>query len=189
LVAVRRWNRGIVRRVLTVSESPSAEVRIPVSKGRIGVLALAAAVAILAAGCASNPCSSRGGGAGSCKAILKFRHRLYLGTAVRIHSHKSGHVTASEPRLHKIGVAVQPACIDTNCRSSADVPEHFEVGRIEGVDPTIAIVMRWGFIYVRPGVAADRRSIERLIQPDGRPGATGWSHLTAGEPRTRGSSL
>ena len=128
------------------------------SKGRIGVVAVVAAVAILAAGCASNPCGSRGG-AGSCVAILKSRHRLYLGTAVRIHSHRSGHATASEPRLHKIGVAVQPACIDTNCSSSADVPEHVEVARIEGVDPTSAIVMlRWGFIYVRPGVAADRRS-------------------------------
>jgi hypothetical protein len=90
LVADLRWNRGIFRRVLTVPIGLSAEVRIPASKGLVGVLAVAAAVALLAAGCASNPCGSRGGGAGLCKAVLKFRHRLYLGTAVRIHSHKIG---------------------------------------------------------------------------------------------------
>jgi len=138
-----------------------------VTKGRIGVLMVGAALGIFAGVCSSGAVSSSGA---SCKAILKFRHRVYLGTAVRIQSLKSGRLIAANPGLRKIGVAVQPACIDTNNPSPADVPERFQVARIEGVSPTIAIVMlRRRHIYVRPGVEADRGSIDRLIQPKGRP--------------------
>jgi hypothetical protein len=140
----------------------------PCTRARTSVLTLVALVVLLVAGCAGDPCNSTGGGAASCAASLKFRHRTYLGTGVRIHSRNGGHGVAPRTPLHKIGVGVQPVCRDTNCPSSADVPRHFDVARIEGVSPTIAIVMlRWSFIYVRSGVPADRGSIKRLIQPKG----------------------
>jgi hypothetical protein len=100
---------------------------------RIKTLAVAAVLAVTAAGCATtrpggtsatpgNDYSGGSGSAGSCVPMLKFHHLVYEGTSLRTHPPYNHYGVIPLSRLHRIGVAVLPPCIDTNHPGIDDTP-------------------------------------------------------------------
>src|SRR5258708_21960478 len=99
--------------------------------GGIRTLTVVAAVVIAATSCASG----RSGSAASCAATVRFRHQVFAGTSLLTHPPYNRIGVILKSHLHKIGVAVQPPCLDTNHPSPNDTPEPVQVARIDGVSP------------------------------------------------------
>ena len=120
-------------------------------------LMLAAVAALAAAGCSSGggPGNASGGQTGSgasCAALLKFRHETYVGTSLRTHPPYNQLGTIPRSHLQDIGIAVEPACVDTNHPGQQDTPVPVKVARIDGVSPAIAIaVLPRGNVYIAQG--------------------------------------
>jgi hypothetical protein len=72
-------------------------------------------------------------------ATLRFRHQVFMGTSLRIHPPHNHTGVIPKTHLRKIGIAVQPPCLDANHPSSNDTPETVQVARIVGVSPRIAV--------------------------------------------------
>ena len=117
-------------------------------------LALAGLAAVAAAGCSGESTGSPGhaSGAASCAAVLRFRDETYVGTSLRTSPPHNRLGTIPRSRLQDIGVAVEPACTDTNHPEPADTPVPVRVARIDGVSPAIAIaVLPRGNVYIAQG--------------------------------------
>ncbi len=120
----------------------------------IRTLTFVAAVAIAAASCASG---GGGASAASCAATLRFRHQVFMGTSLHTYPPyiRIGVIPVSH--LHRIGVAVQPACLDTNHPSTNDTPAPVQVARIDGVSPKIAVAaLPEGKVYILRGARVPR---------------------------------
>jgi hypothetical protein len=71
------------------------------------------------------------------------------GQSLRIHPPYYRTGVIPKAHLHKIGVAVQPPCLDTNHPSSNDTPAPVQVARIDGVSPRIAVAaLSKGNVYI-----------------------------------------
>ncbi|MGI9007099.1 MAG: DUF6281 family protein [Streptosporangiaceae bacterium] len=128
----------------------------------LAAVALAALAALAAAGCASSGGSTGSGGttggSGSCAAVLTFRHETYMGTSLRTHPPYNRLGIIPRAHRHDIGVAVLPACTDTNHPESQDTPVPVQVASIDGVSPTIAVaVLPRGNVYVAQGARVPGR--------------------------------
>jgi hypothetical protein len=136
----------------------------------IGTLVVAAGLALAVTGCAitgtsgdsnriGNGHSGGGGGtsAASCIGMLEFRHQAYGSTSLRTHPPYNHYGVIPVAHLHRIGVAVQPPCIDTNHPGIDDTPAAVRVARIDGVSPAIAVAaLPRGGVYLRTGAKIPR---------------------------------
>jgi hypothetical protein len=133
----------------------------------IGTLAAAAELVLAVVGCAITGTSgdgnrigsgSSGGSSGgtsvaSCIAMLEFHHQAYGGTSLGTHPPYNHYGVIPVAHLLRIGVAVLPPCIDTDQPGIDDAPAAFQVARIDGVSPAIAIAaLPRGDVYLRAGV-------------------------------------
>lgn len=89
--------------------------------------------------------------------MLEFHHQAYGGTSLRTRPPYNHYGVIPVAHLHKIGVAVQPPCIDTNQPGIDDTPAAVQVARIDGVSPSIAIAaLPRGDVYLRAGAKIPR---------------------------------
>lgn len=127
-------------------------------------LTFAAVAALTTASCSDGGTSdggTKGGASASCAAVLKFRHETYVGTnlSTRPPHNRLGLIPRSH--LEVIGIAIEPACIDTNHPGPQDTQVPVKVARIDGVSPAIAIAaLPRGNVYVARGA----RIPDRLIR-------------------------
>jgi hypothetical protein len=115
----------------------------------IRTLTVVAAVAI-----AATSCDSGGGSvaAASCAATLRFHHQVFVGTSLRTHPPYNRIGVIPRSHLHKIGVALQPPCLDTNHPSGNNTQALVQVARIDGVSPKLAIAaLPRGDVYLHSG--------------------------------------
>lgn len=148
----------------------------------VGTLVAATGLTLAVAGCATTGTSgdsnwigsghSGGGGgtsAASCQGMLEFRHHAYGSTTLRTRPPYNHYGVIPVAHLHRIGVAVQLPCIDTNHPGIVDTPAAVQVARIDGVSPAIAVAaLPRGDIYLRAGA-----NIPRILTT--APGFTGSS--------------
>jgi hypothetical protein len=75
-----------------------------------------------------------------------------MGTSLRIHPPHNRTGVIPKTHLRKIGIAVQPPCLDANHPSSNDTPATVQVARIVGVSPRIAVAaLPEGNVYILRG--------------------------------------
>src|SRR5260221_12314915 len=90
-------------------------------------------------------------------ATLRFRPQVYVGTSLRIHPPINRTDVIPKFHLHKIGIAVQPPCLDTNHPGANDTPAPVQVARIDKVSPKIAVAaLPKGNVYVVRGAKIPR---------------------------------